>query len=495
MQQKNIIEVISKNPELITEEDIKNWVVPKLLVHFSSKINALSHKVYGYQEGSNLGTRAFTEMSKDVLEKATTTFLISKKHWKTNRYITPYLITCLNRLADKTVHELNSSKKHVSPICPGCLFFGDTKKVSYSGSNFSCSECNNQVLKLKDILQDIKDPIEKNRIEFEIRLRSIFGLHSRKGYACPDCNNFIPDSYIGYRVRVSCPYDSTCSWFGNINDIKRVLHPRSNMLNIDLSLNSNINQNNDISKQTSRLDIISSNDISVDSSIMMRQNFENDIKILDSVLYAQGARYKDEKSIKKRLMYEAFINIRNKYPEDMVWYLVYQNRVSDSPIQSRIFQEYIRLIENSLPFKVRYDGAMHEVYTLQDPRLDLFLGVSEFDSVVKNNGIIPNGTVEEYFGGRSGHSRGPCFIGYLLSLTDENSENIIDKVEQYTFANIKVKDIEPGTKVKVRHLRIPAHYEMNGLIYLQRIRRKIVDSVYQRINGKKRVVKIGEKNG
>lgn len=484
----NIIEKLSKNPEIITEESIKDWVVPELLEHFAPKLASISYKVYGYQNGSSLGIRAFTEMSRDVLEKATTTFYITREHWKNNRYVTPYLITCLNRLGDKTLYDLQSSKTRRSPICPGCLFFDEKTYLNYSGKNFSCSRCNNEQIKLQDLLSACVDVKEKTRLECQIRIRSVFGNHSRRGFACPECKKFIPESYFGNKTRVSCPYDTVCGWFGNINDLRKELHPVGNVVKRELSLNFYGDKSSGDTQTKNGVDLVKSNELSIDSSIIMRESFENDIKILDSVLLTQGARYKDEKSIKKKLMYEAFINIRKKYPEDMVWYLVHQNRVGDSPIQSRIFQEYILLVQNALPFSVRYDGKMHDIYSLQDPRLDLFTGTSEFEAIVKTNGIVPNGTKEEYVGGRSGLSRGPCFIGHLLSITDKCGNSLMDCVDSYTFANIKLNNVEPGTSVTVKHLRIPAHYEMNGLIFLQRIRRKIVDSVYQRVNGKRRQV-------
>ena len=51
------------------------------------------------------------------------------------------------------------------------------------------------------------------------------------------------------------------------------------------------------------------------------------------------------------------------------------------------------------------------------------------------------------------------------------------------------KSVEPGTPVIVKHFRILPHYEMHSLVYLQRVRRAIVDSVYFRLNKKKRKVK------
>ncbi len=151
------------------------------------------------------------------------------------------------------------------------------------------------------------------------------------------------------------------------------------------------------------------------------------------------------------------------------------------------------MVENELPFTIVKNGQQCEIESLLDPHLDLFLGVSEFETEVRENGIIQNCTKETYIGGRQMKDFGPCFIGLLVALKAVNSgASLMGRVRYYTFSQIRT-DLPPEMSVKVTHYRIPSHYEMNGLVPLQRIRRKIVDSVYQRLNGKRR--KPGESNG
>ena len=138
-----------------------------------------------------------------------------------------------------------------------------------------------------------------------------------------------------------------------------------------------------------------------------------------------------------------------------------------------------------MPFTVRKYGIEHEIYSLLDPHLDLFLGISEFEAVVEG-GTIPNNTKERYVGGRECLDHGPCFIGLLCDIVDEEGNSIKDKVYQYTFSQIKIANVEDGTKVKITHFRIPSHYEMNGLVQLQRIRKRLVDSIYFRMHGRRR---------
>jgi hypothetical protein len=66
-----------------------------------------------------------------------------------------------------------------------------------------------------------------------------------------------------------------------------------------------------------------------------------------------------------------------------------------------------------------------------------------------------------------------------LSVTDKLTKNpLLDKVTEYSFSKIKMKDIDPGTEVIVTHLRIPPHYQMGGMVYINRVRKKIIDRVH-----------------
>ena len=48
-------------------------------------------------------------------------------------------------------------------------------------------------------------------------------------------------------------------------------------------------------------------------------------------------------------------------------------------------------------------------------------------------------------------------------------------VKDYSFSKIRMQDISPGMEVIVTHLRVPPHYQMGGMVYINRIRKKIVD--------------------
>lgn len=175
-------------------------------------------------------------------------------------------------------------------------------------------------------------------------------------------------------------------------------------------------------------------------------------------------------------MCKAFSNILEKMPNEMVNYLYHKSRSEN--IQQKIFQEYVSIIEKALPFHIYNDGKSVEISSIGDERLNLFYGISVFHAPIKN-GIIKNNTEEFYIGGRKATYYKPFFIGKILDIVD--NESILLNMESYDFNSIKIKY---GNKdlVKVIHLRVPPHYQLGSMVYLNRIRKNISDEIF-RISG------------
>ncbi len=497
---ETIIDKLNSSPGEITEKDIDTWVISEVVDFFDPKFPSLARFAYGELEtGSNIALRAFREDASKVLKKGLVTFLLTSQHWRSGRDIQPYLITCIKRLAGSLKQNAAIHKKKAVPACPGCKASNQKSFLRYEDGMLRCHSCTNEQLNLEE---QIKSELKKSkqdkslvvRLRSEIRLKEIFSLHSRKGYKCPECAMFIPDSIISGQ-RASCPYDLTCMWFGHIDELELMNHPTALATDKPISLNSTITSAFSDGKDVERQDLLDSGDISADTKIEVRQKCEEEIFAIYSVIEDQLAAVKrssSHKSIKKVLMYEAFKKTLDQHPAEMVSYLAHRSHGSGGlPIQARIFQNFIEIVENSLPIEITHDGEVVEIYSIQDPRLDLFAGFSEFEGIVRPDGIIPNGTKEVYIGSRKGNNHGPCFIGQLVDIQalDADNQSIMEFLDFYTFSQIKMKnDIPPGLRVKVSHFRILSHYEMQGLVYLQRIRRRIVDSVHFRLNGEKRVV-------
>lgn len=484
----NPIKILDERAHELTDTDIECFI-PELMEHFSGKIHSLSTYVYGSEKGVALA--AFKEYSLQTLQKGVETFVFKNQHWRSGRSIGPYLATCLSKLADNLKSDINYVKKVSIPVCPACKTFNDREFLVYEGKLLRCPTCTKEHSRLED------KQTRTSREEFQYRIRKIYSLHSRKGRRCPMCERFIPESFIVASVknngRISCPFD-TCFWFGIESELEPMVHPLGQNSGVTVSLNVPINNCGGHSRSrwesAEFQDVIDAKEINPDIRMEQEEKWKKELEITNTVLSTQKLRLSKQpmkKVIKKYLMYEAFQILLDYDPAGMIGYLIHGKSIGERPIQSVIFQKYVRLIENRLPFIISGEDGDCEVYSLLDPNLNLFLGMSEFYSHVKDSGFVSNNTHEIFVGAKC---NGPCFIGMLCSITDEAGNSLLSEVEYYTFSGIKMKNTVPkNTLVKVVHFRMPPHYEMYSMVLLQRIRRKIVDSIYKRLHGSARPLK------
>ena len=482
----DIIKKINEIAEYIAEEDLDDWVVPSFLIHYEQRLHSLAQKAYGNPGNaiSPIAKMAFVERARAEIRSGLFTFLFKSEHWRDGRDINTYLLTCIGRLAYRIKWDANTVEKINVPICPGCKSIGRREFLIQGSRTWSCTFCTEEVHRLE---------IESNKSllsEAAFKMHRVFSIHSRTGYRCPECVRFIPESINGF-FGIACPYNN-CGFFGEVADIDKMAHPVGLTMKNNISLQTKAGEDGSLEIQ----DLFESGGINSDVEIEIRQSIINDMNILTSVISDQvnGVKRTNSSStmMQKLLMYEAYQRMIKKYPEDMISYLVHQKQNADFPLQARVFQEYSHLMEDSLPYEIRNGKDIYDVVSLTDPNIQLFSGISEFDATIRHDYTIPNNTTETYTGGREFKCYGPCFIGMLIDIYDiEREISIKNHVDNYSFVQIKMKRlVSPGTRVKVKHFRIIPHYEMGSLVYLQRIRKKIVDSTYYRIHGHKRNKKV-----
>lgn len=481
----NPIKVINARASKLTPDDV-DWIVTELMDHFSGRIHNLSTYIYGAEKGVALA--AFKEWSRKTLTKGVETFLFKNEHWRSGRSIGPYLSTCLSKLANTLKADIDSVKKVSIPICPACKTLNEREFLVYEGKLMRCPTCTKEYERLEHKTERTSSG------EYQYRLRKVFSLHSRKGRRCPCCDRFIPESFINTSEngRVSCPYDN-CAWFGIESELEPMAHPLGQSSGMTVSLNAPISgkENWGAKGETEMGDMIDAREVNPDVRMEQAEKYYRELKIAKEVLATQKSRLERQtmkKVIKKYLMYQAFQNLLEQDPVGMISYLIHGKSLGERPIQSLIFQRYIQLVENNLPFAMdNEDGEETEVYSLLDSNLNLFLGMSEYQAHVRESGFVSNNTHEVFVGAKC---NGPCFIGLLCDVQDENGKSLLSEVEYYTFSSIKIKNTVPqNTLVKVIHFRIPPHYEMYSLVNLQRVRRKVVDSIYKRLHGETRPLK------
>jgi hypothetical protein len=411
---------------------------------------ATVHRVF-FHNSDPLSVRALVAELMDVLRTGSVTFINKNDDLEG---LNSYLFYIVNDYCKKkAVPQL---KKKTEYLCPGCLFLKKENLVTIINKVFKCEECEDE----------LRQTIDPKKIAF---FRTFF-KHNKNGYHCEDCDRFIPHPLDDSPI-VACPYFDCC-FVGQWSSLGRMHHPSSQsnveLLTLDAPIKNGSGLKGDVPDAV----------MNAQDQLEIREALENKVALVREVIDYQSNNVPYSSSdftVKhKCLAYQAFDNLLTKYPTEMVDYLL--NKSRSGGFQHKIFQEYIRLLEESLPFTFKKHNKLHKVESLLDENLSLFGGISVFDGVVNERLTIKNNTQEFYIGGRKAKVTKPYYIGKLLSVVrKDNKEPIIDLVSEYTFSLIKIKDITPGTKVIVTHLRVPPHYQMGGMVYINRVRKKIVD--------------------
>lgn len=435
--------------------DVDKLVENFILKH--EKSIATVHKCY-YKTYDKLSLQAVIESLKNELKTGCITFI--NKNLPTNE-LDSYLFYIVNSYCKKNATIV--SRKKTEYLCPGCLYLGINTIIMHS-QIFKCEEC-------KISLNKTLDPKK-------VLLFGTFAKHNKSGYHCPDCKRFIPHPIDNASI-VSCPYFD-CYFAGEHSSLKKMHHPTtySNIEHLTLDTAS-------INNKYTNKDNLTSPDLSALSKLQIKNELQKKIEILKNVIESQNNNVlynSSDFTVKhKQLTYQAYTNLINRYPEEMVDYLLNGSR--SGGFQHKIFQEYVRLLENSLPFVIKKNGKIHRIESLLDNNMCVFDGISTYDAIITDKYSIKNNTKEFYIGGRKAAYTKPYYIGKLLNVIDKKTNSsVIDKVIEYSFSKIKLKDVNPGTSVTVTHLRIPPHYQMGGMVYINRIRKKIVDKTQLILN-------------
>lgn len=491
-----ILETIIARASSLKEEDLDSWILPQTAEYYQSRIDSHGARVYGPQSFNDVARKSFRASSQGVLRNALMTFLFRAEHWKNGRNIDRYLRTCLKRHADHTYWDQTSAKKATLLVCPACREYGAKVFLIAEAKLWRCPNCTSEIDRLEDEVKKAKRPDDINGYKARLGVHKMFALHTRRGFRCPNdkCSRFIPESVNG-QFGISCPY-SDCDFFGSTEALAKMSHPSALTHRATVSLDAPLMSRDGTSDRCRKIgDFLAHENVSADEKICLNQRFKREYDTLMDVINSQIALVKRMNARgtykQKLLMYEAFRKMCEQHPEEMVSYLVHLRQSADFPIQARIFQMYVTLTENALPFTLERYGEEVDILSISDPNLGIFKdGISTFDGDVNAKGVISNNTIETYTGNRQFKLHGACFIGKIVDVIDRKTKkSLLNHVKSFSFVQIDMDEkIEPGTHVTVTHFRIPPHYEMWSLVFLQRIRRNIVDKVYFRLNGRKRIV-------
>jgi len=425
-------------------------LVEEFLKERESGVTTL-HRIY-FKDGNQLSLRALKEELKDELRTGCVTFV---NNGFPLEELNDYLFYIVNAFCKKTSKPIIKNK--IEYICPGCVFLGKEYSVLFPNKILHCDECETG---LKSSADDPK----------KVYFFRTFYRHNKNGYRCSDCERFIPHP-LDNTSTVSCPYFD-CFFTGPISALHKMHHPTSKSNPEKLILDAS-------QDGFSLKDNIISQEVDACVQLEIAQELQGKIDSIKEIIETQSnntAYSSSDFTVRhKQCVYQAFSSLLEKFPAEMVAYIL-NSTDSHMGFQHKIFQEYIKILENSFPFFVFKNRKPIKIDSLLDDNLCLFDGISVFDGIVNDKLVIKNETKEFYIGGRKAAYTKPFYIGILLKVIQRDTEVTLTKfVKEYSFNKIYMHDIKPGTLVTVTHLRVPPHYQMGGMAYVNRIRKKIVD--------------------
>ena len=405
-----------------------------------------------FKNNNQLSLRALKEELVDKLRTGCTTFI---NKGSPIEELNNYLFYIVNSLCKELATPF--VKQRIEYICPACSYLEKDCSILNLNILFKCDEC-------KCELNNTTDPKQ-------LALFEMFYRHNKSGYHCTDCKRFIPHPLDNSSI-ISCPYFD-CLFVGPISNLSKMNHPTSKSnperLILDISQESGSSLKNNIV----------SNEVDIHEQLEIAEELQKKLDILKDIIETQSNNVpysSADATIKhKQYVYKAFSNLLDEFPIEMSNYL-FNSSDSNMGFQHKVFQEYIKLLENSFPFFITKNKKLHKINDLLDDNLCLFDGISIFDGIVNDKMSIKNETKEFYIGGRKATYTKPFYIGKLLNIIQSDTKSsLMHQVKDYSFSKVRVHDIDPGTKVTVTHLRVPPHYQMGGMVYVNRIRKKIVE--------------------
>lgn len=412
---------------------------------------ATLHRIY-FKGGDQISLRALKE---ELIEELRTGCVCFFNKEAPLDELNNYLFYIVNAYCKKTAKPTTKQKSEY--VCPGCLYLRKDITALTLSEVFKCEEC-------QFGLKETNDPKM-------VYFFSVFAIHNKQGYHCADCQRFIPHP-LDNSYQVSCPYFD-CLFMGSLVHLRKMHHPTSKSNPEKLILDST-QENGFVLK-----DNLISQEIDAQTQLEIAEDLFDKQKALQEIIETQSNYVpysSSDATVKhKQYVYQAFSNLLKATPTEMIGYLL---NSSDSHLgfQHRVFQEYIRLLEESLPFFVTKNKKRYRIDSLLDNTLSLFDGISVFEGIVSDKLSIKNATKEFYIGGRKASYTKPYYIGKLLNIIHRDTKApLMHLVKDYSFSKIRMQDINPGTPATITHLRAPPHYQMGGMAYVNRIRKKIVE--------------------
>lgn len=435
---------LDKNIGNISIEEFKS-LIPDILYDFDKFIQR--SLVLIYSNHNELNRLAYKNLVQDKFIKCFSTYTNNKYHLDPSRCFYAYLTSALYNLNSTEKNSYTGKEQHQIYICPVCKSINnrkeELKKEDNSLALWSCEYCRSEIQRLKSYKCLTKE------LEQELFIRLYFDNHSSSGYECTKCKKYVPKNkqHIGYCG--FCGY-----WIDTKTKLKRKNHP---IARIDKEIN---NEHSEYIKYESKTERnIDHSHISIHKSKIISE-IDKQIRICTN----------RNLSYKKRMMYQAFKDVLVQDTVQMMSYLYGVKVLGEGAFQSKIWQRFVKIVEESGMFSDLLDS-------------DIFLGKEYWSSYISKTGIVQNNTKTTFFGKKK---KGSAYIGKLISITDDKGNDLMEYVDYYQMSRIRMKlsnlnHLKPLSAVNVESLSIPPHYETGAMLYLQRCRKHLVKFIKSKL--------------
>lgn len=320
----------------------------------------------------------------------------------------------------------------------------------------------------------MKSKEEIDNLECKINFLKAFCNHSKKGFKCPECEKFIPNSYKG----TNCPYTKCRKYIDRSITVEKK-HPVIFGRRQYVYINNTINKfNNDKKEFSERYCDTSGN--AYDLLSMEEERVKEISMIADIISKQKKANGNTRKIPIKSCMYDAFDTVLKESPDEMVKYLVNGGQNGDISIQAIIFQTFVDIIKSKFPIIVFIKSIQIKIDSLLDGRLNIFDGKRKFINFLDHNLIVKKRCQFRIDNDICVKDQSDHFIGKITSITNSKGDDVSHFIDSYSFSNIKMCNsefIKPAEDIIVEYYSLKPSYTMGPLIHLQRIKRKISDSI------------------
>ena len=475
-----INDINSEALDLDNLEEISNNLFPLL----QKSIEALSSRIVPKITTGDLTLtkQAFELRVKNIIKYALSTY-ISNRRWETNVKLYPYLLKTISRFGETVLSEnsLDDSNKETLNVCPACKEYKMREVLQFDGTHFTCNNCDRRIEDIKKEINNISDKssISLDYLEKKLYFVKAFSKHSKKGVKCPECNKFVPEScYIGDFL--ICPYPKCRA---DCTDALPMKHPKQVLKRHNEEL---VKQTDSSVYEHTRADIHCSNSNAF-NSLDDKEDFDYKFQMIKNIIESQKRTHGNTRKMPvKACVYKAFLNVLENHPKDMVEYITIGGQRTGVSIQSLIYQEFGKCVEDLLP--IRFFTKGNEVYidNVLDERLHIYDGIKRFSNYIDQNNCVRKKI--QYSVDRNTFElsleKEDSFMAKIISIQDQQGNDISDIIDDYSFTLVNLKNndkIKPGEKITVKYYSIRPNYTLGCMIFVQRIKKAIKESVDRKL--------------